>query len=139
MCVMCICVKCVMCVVCISVRCVMCICVHVKCSYSCVRHNDFPVSQKRQYFHVNTLQGKYHLLASTSNLKKIALSTFQQSRHSGMCYHPETYTIGLKPINIYRVSQKNAVSESSCCKLTPQRYQIQDVLNLISLRCQLAG
>ena len=47
----------------------MCICVHVKCSYSCVRHNDFPVSQKRQYFHVNTLQGKYHLLASTSNFK----------------------------------------------------------------------
>ena len=74
--VMCICMKCVMCicvicVFCICVRCVMCICVHVKCLYSCVRHNDFLVSQKRQYFHVNTLQGKYHLLASTSNFKKL--------------------------------------------------------------------
>ena len=74
--VMCICVKCVicicvLCVICICVlRCVMCICVHVKCLYYCVRHNDFLVSQKRQYFHVNALLGKYHLLASTSNLKK---------------------------------------------------------------------
>ena len=34
---------------------------------------------------------------------------------------------------------KNALSESSSCKLTPQRDQIQGVLNLISLRCQLAG
>ena len=68
---------CVICVFCICVRWVMCICVHVKCLYSCVRHNDFLVSQKRQYFHVNTLQGKYHLLASTSNLKKIALSSNQ--------------------------------------------------------------
>ena len=40
---------------------------------------------------------------------------------------------------VYRVSQKNALSESSSWKLTPQREQIQDVLNLISLRCQLAG
>ena len=35
--------------------------------------------------------------------------------------------------------KKSALSESSYCKLTPQRDQIEDVLNLISLRCQLAG
>ena len=39
------------------------------------------------------------------------------------------------------MSQKNALSESSSYKLTPQRDQIQNqhVLNLISLRCQVAG
>ena len=39
----------------------------------------------------------------------------------------------------YRVSQKNALSESSSCKQQPRGDQIQDVLNMISPRLLLAG
>ena len=39
----------------------------------------------------------------------------------------------------YRVSQKNALSESSSCKQQPRGDQVQDVLNMISLRLLLAG
>ena len=60
------------------------------------------------------------------------------------------YQVGSDDLNlahIYRVSQKNALSESSSCKLTPQIFDPRtlcfssepEVLNLISLRCQLAG